>query len=785
MRRFKLIAAFLMGLALVLATNLPVASISSSSVVRESPSDSAQVPQSDRSYPVALNIGKLFTFYQGLQESDSLIQQGNIQQAARIQKQLKEDFPRPDAALAPITDAENLSYDGQKYYELAQTGMESGLESKTFEPLKLLTSNYPDFLPGHLMLAQAYRDYEKPEKALETLERATDFYPQSTEILDAKLKVLEEDNEYLKASIAARKFTITFPNHPEVDKYNSIADEYFTAWKRDIQGLVVGNQIVSSIFGSSSTSGQDLAAIVAMGEAKYGEALAKKYKEALPMVEDEEVLNYVDSVGQKVAKEIGRQYDSVGNKIEYEFYVIDTPQTNAFALPGGKIFIYSGLLEILNSEAELAGLLSHEAAHSALSHGIEQTVEFTTLRNITQAIPLGDLFASLAKAEYDRGQERDADILGTRALSRADYAADGLHRVMKTFKKLGSSGPAFLASHPASETRMKYLRDLIQRRNYNRYNYEGVETYWQEKDTLQENLSVSLANLDPEEVEDDSGGGFFNMIGEAFSDAFKEAFSSGGEEEEEEEIVVPSNISDNLIQLANLQQAATLAQQKPEEASEESESQPARQTEDTESQASEDSSNTSSESATADESESETVDATAGTNPTVEGDALVSESQASNATTATSNSESESPTSEQQMANSQGNTASNVQQIPFDNFWQEKQGVAVQLLRANIQPWGRYTLDIKVENNSEKKFGIGPFAVDILTYEREEIPSDFKVKEGNAVVEPGDTLIATVKVIGKKWQTNEGEKEQAENRQELVLSIKESTPGGRLFRIGF
>ena len=781
MRRFKLIAAFLMGLALVLATNLPVASISSSSIVRESPPDSAQVPQSDRSYPVALNIGKLFTFYEGLQESDSLIQQGNIQQAARIQKRLKEDFPRPDAILAPITDAENLSYDGQKYYELAQTGMESGLESKTFEPLKLLTSNYPDFLPGHLMLAQAYREYEQPEKALETLERATDFYPQSTEILDDKLKVLEEDNEYLKASIAARKFTITFPDHSEVDKYNSIADEYFKLWKRDIQGLVVGNQIVSSIFGSSNTSGQDLAAMVAMGEAKYGEELAKKYKEALPIVEDEEVLNYVRSVGQKVAKEIGRQYDSVGNKIKYEFHVIDTPQMNAFALPGGKIFIYSGLVEILNSEAELAGILSHEAAHSALSHGIEQTVEFTTLRNITQVIPLGDFFASLAQAKYDRGQERDADILGTRALSRADYAADGLHRVMTTFKKLGSSGPSFLASHPASEKRMKYLRDLIQRRNYNRYNYEGVENYWQKKNTLQEKLSVSLANLDPEEIEDDSGGGFFGMIGKAFSDAWKENFSPGNEEEEQE-IPLPPNLSDNLIQLANLQQAATLAQQKPED-SEESETQADSQTEDTESQATADNSNTSSESEAT--NSSETTNATAATNNNVEGNALSSESQTTNATTATSNSEGESPTPEQQMANSQGNTAGNIQQIPLENFWQEKQGVAVQLLRANVQSWGRYTLDIKVENRSENKFGIGPFAVDILTYEREEIPSDFKVKEGNAIVEPGDTLIATVKVIGKKWQTNEGEKEQAENRQELVLSIKESTPGGRVFRMGF
>jgi hypothetical protein len=544
------------------------------------------------------------------------------------------------------------------------------------------------------------------------------------------------------------------------------------AWKQDIEGFVTGARLVSAMTGDLS-SARELAAIIALGEVKYGEYLAEQYKQELPLVEDEEVVNYVDSIGQKVAKKLGRQQDSVGNPIKYEFYVIDAPNTNAFALAGGKIFLYSGLLEILNSEAELAGILAHEAAHAALSHSIEEKIEFTTAQNISKLIPFGSFLTDLQQAKYNRHQERDADILGTRALTEAGYAADGLHRVMKTFNKLGSSGPTWSASHPPTDKRIKYLQDLIQRRNYNRYQYEGVQPYWQEKNILRENLRFSLASLDPEDVEEDSGGGgLLGKIGDAISDAV----SFGGDDDLE--IPTPS---DGLIQLANLQQAATLTQQEAD-ASEESETQADSQTEDTESQqATADSSNTS--------SESETADATAGTNSTVEGDALVSESQEGNATNESSDGAEEAPTPQENTADNDQQTAQGTsqgtQQIPFENFWQEKQGVVLQLLHANVKPWGRYTLDIKVENHSEEKFGIGPFAVDILTYEREEIPSDFKVKEGNAIVEPGDTLIATVKVIGQKWQTNEGKQEETENQQGLVLSIRESTPAGRVFRIGF
>lgn len=78
------------------------------------------------------------------------------------------------------------------------------------------------------------------------------------------------------------------------------------------------------------------------------------------------VNNYVNTVGKAIAEKVSKRPD-----INYSFYVLDTPEINAFAVPGGFIFITKGALKILSNEAELAGILAHEIAHVELGHGLE------------------------------------------------------------------------------------------------------------------------------------------------------------------------------------------------------------------------------------------------------------------------------------------------------------------------------------------------------------------------------------------------------------------------------
>lgn len=137
------------------------------------------------------------------------------------------------------------------------------------------------------------------------------------------------------------------------------------------------------------------------------------------MVNDPEILGYVDELGQDVARYMGR------DEFDYEFFVVDDDNLNAFALPGGKVFVNTGAILAANSEAELAGLLGHEVGHAVLSHGFQRVVTNNLLANLAREIPFGNLLGTLVSLDYSRKHERQSDIIGTRVIHSAGYAADG------------------------------------------------------------------------------------------------------------------------------------------------------------------------------------------------------------------------------------------------------------------------------------------------------------------------------------------------------------------------
>lgn len=178
---------------------------------------------------------------------------------------------------------------------------------------------------------------------------------------------------------------------------------------------------------------------------------------------DRRVQEYVRSVGTTLAKHTER-------KLPYEFFVVNSSQVNAFALPGGPVFITRGLLLRLNSESELAGVLAHELGHINARHHakfLEKQFGINLLLNIG-ALLLGDkpygqvllqfgqIGGSLLALKFSRDQEREADAYAIKYTLRAGYDPYGIVRVFNIFERMEKSRPPeWLSTHPLPETRIK------------------------------------------------------------------------------------------------------------------------------------------------------------------------------------------------------------------------------------------------------------------------------------------------------------------------------------------
>lgn len=420
---------------------------------------------------------------QTLAQADRLYLQGQTTEAERLYRQVKPPFANERSGSTGqtqgdlITDPEQLSPAGQVYWRNVQDGLANDRDIQVRESLELLRTEAPNFLPAQALSAETLLEQGNTEQALAVLEEATTRMPDSAEFARLRVRALAEAKRPLEASIAARQFAIFNPDAPEVEEFTDLADEYLGDFRgnlrekialRGLGGLAVG--VLTGNTRSSVVQGVQLAQLMMMGESGLGERVAEQVKQESDLVDDAVVVDYVNELGQELARYMGR------DEFEYEFYVIKDDAINAFALPGGKVFVNTGAIEAANSEAELAGLLAHEIAHAVLSHGFERIVTNNLLANLSREIPLGNLLGTLVSLDYSRSQERQSDLLGTRVLNSAGYAADGLRNLMVTLgEERRSSPPTILSSHPAPPDRIRYLESLIVDNGYNRYSFEGVE----------------------------------------------------------------------------------------------------------------------------------------------------------------------------------------------------------------------------------------------------------------------------------------------------------------------
>ena len=206
-------------------------------------------------------------------------------------------------------------------------------------------------------------------------------------------------------------------------------------------------------------------------EIKMGLDAAPKFeKEFGGLHPDQRLQRYVSDLGHRLARHSGR------NDLPWSFEVLANKEMNAFALPGGPVYITYGMLSKLENEAQLAGILAHEVAHVAKRHSAQQ-IEKAQLAQGGAALAgvisgsdavtdISGLVAQLGMMKFGREDETEADLVGLDYMVKENYDPRGMVQAMQIIKKSsGSRGtPEFLSTHPDPGNRVEYLQDRIEKK---------------------------------------------------------------------------------------------------------------------------------------------------------------------------------------------------------------------------------------------------------------------------------------------------------------------------------
>lgn len=208
-------------------------------------------------------------------------------------------------------------------------------------------------------------------------------------------------------------------------------------------------------------------------ELEIGQAYAPEIEKQMGgRIPNEAVQAYIDSVGQRVAR-VSHRPD-----IQYHFMALGHKTINAFALPGGYIFITKGMLEKLNNESELAGVLAHETTHVVARHAAEAMSRQIGIQlllaaavsstNSAAAAQAADVAQQIIGLQFSKENEREADLVGMQYMVDAGYDPRGMVETMQMLERENEAAPIdFLSSHPSPQNRITYLTGRIESRYSN------------------------------------------------------------------------------------------------------------------------------------------------------------------------------------------------------------------------------------------------------------------------------------------------------------------------------
>ena len=220
-------------------------------------------------------------------------------------------------------------------------------------------------------------------------------------------------------------------------------------------------------------------------DVQMGQEAAAQVRQQQVVLNNAFLKAYIDKVGMRIAN----TQEAKASGFPFSFEVVADPTINAFALPGGPMFIQTGLLAAVDSEAELAGVIGHELSHVILRHGTHQASKATGLQMIAglagAAAGQGSMMGQLAQAgiglgansvlmKFSRDAETEADALGSHLMAESGYDPK---EMALFFAKLsaegGARGPQFFSDHPNPDNREKAIDDEVKTLPVRPYGFES------------------------------------------------------------------------------------------------------------------------------------------------------------------------------------------------------------------------------------------------------------------------------------------------------------------------
>jgi predicted Zn-dependent protease len=228
-------------------------------------------------------------------------------------------------------------------------------------------------------------------------------------------------------------------------------------------GLVGGSLALGGCASAASISPQE--------EAQLGAQYSSQVNQELPIVRDAAVNNYINQLGRSIASR-------VDPRLQYTFYVVDAPEVNAFAIPGGYIYVNRGLIQRAATMSELAGVLGHEIGHVVERHGLEQMAR---MQNTSLGVNLAYVLlgrqpsgleqvavqggASAFFASHSRADENQADEVGVQYMIQSGIDPNGMvtmfNRLIEEQQRSPSAVEQWFSTHPLTQDRVDHVQALI------------------------------------------------------------------------------------------------------------------------------------------------------------------------------------------------------------------------------------------------------------------------------------------------------------------------------------
>lgn len=262
-------------------------------------------------------------------------------------------------------------------------------------------------------------------------------------------------------------------------------------------------------------------------EREIGRKAMQEVRAEIPLIEDPDIVSYIQGLGARLVTALD------DNPWEFKFYIADVDEMNAFALPGGWMVFFRGMITSMESEAELAGVMAHEMSHVYYRHIASRMkksgpVNAATLAGMLagmiigglagvpqlgQAITMGSMAGGIQKQlEFSREDERQADYGAYKIITKKGYPPEEMEksfaRIYRETRNTTPDVPGYLRTHPTSPERMEILQNLVRRHPVKNLKYDNSEflrirtkliALYDSEDTAQRKLMNQARNKDAEE----------------------------------------------------------------------------------------------------------------------------------------------------------------------------------------------------------------------------------------------------------------------------------------------